>query len=104
MSHAGHLAMGTELSISAPEPRCYHRMAEMGHKDQFPPPRLNGWCRFSQETFGWPSGNGRGAPIPDLPSPPGTGRFDPRAVSRCFARINSGVLRVLTLPQNPVGF
>jgi hypothetical protein len=37
-------------------------------------------------------------------SPPETGRLDPKAVSRCFARINSGLLRALTLPQNPVGY
>ena len=34
-----------------------------GHFDPFPPPRLNGWCRFSLPTFGGATGNGRDAPI-----------------------------------------
>ena len=34
------------------------RMAAMGHEDQFPSPRPSDRCRFSQETFGRPSGNG----------------------------------------------
>ena len=32
------------------------------------------------------------------------GRTIPLAVSRCFARINSGVLCTLTPPEKPVGF
>jgi hypothetical protein len=41
---------------------------EMGHFDPFPPPRLNGRCPFSQPTSAGASGNGKVAPIPDLPA------------------------------------
>ena len=34
------------------------RMTGSGHEDQFPSPRPSDRCRFSQETFGRPSGNG----------------------------------------------
>jgi hypothetical protein len=37
-------------------------------------------------------------------SPPKPERFDPKAVSRYVARINSGVLCTLTPPEQPVGF
>jgi len=42
--------------------------AEMGHEVAFPPPRLSVRCRFSQRTFAGTRGNGRHAPIPDLPA------------------------------------
>ena len=44
-------------------------MAGLGHEDQFPSPRPSDRCRCSQETFGRPSGNGRGAPIPAIGEP-----------------------------------
>jgi len=37
-------------------------MAEMGHEDAFPRPRLSARYRFSQGTFAEPRGNGRDAP------------------------------------------
>ena len=40
----------------------------MGHEDAFPRPRLSARCRFSEGTFVGPRGNGRDAPIPDLPT------------------------------------
>src|ERR1700730_11549823 len=39
-------------------------MAASGHEDAFPPPRLSGRCRFSQETLAGTRGNGEDAPIP----------------------------------------
>jgi hypothetical protein len=45
----------------------------MGHFNPFPPPRLNGRCPFNQPTSAGASGNGKGAPITDLPWP----RFRP---------------------------
>jgi hypothetical protein len=44
------------------------RRSEMGHEDQFPSPRPSDRCRFSQKTFGSPSGNGRGAPSAVIPA------------------------------------
>ena len=38
----------------------------MGHEERFPPPRLNGRCRFGQATFTGTHGNERDAPFPDL--------------------------------------
>src|SRR6516225_4103921 len=43
------------------------RMAGMGHKDSFLRPRLNTRYRFSKGTLAGTRGNGRDAPIPDLP-------------------------------------
>ena len=40
----------------------------MGHDDAFPRPRLSAHYRFSQGTFAGTWGNGRDAPIPDLPA------------------------------------
>ena len=40
----------------------------MGHEDAFPRPRLSARCWFSQGTFAGTWGNGRDAPIPDLPT------------------------------------
>src|SRR5712671_4600623 len=39
-------------------------MAEVGHEDAFPRPRLSARSRFSQGTFAGTRGNGRDAPIP----------------------------------------
>ena len=39
----------------------------VGHEAAFPRPRLSARCRFSQGTFAGTQGNGRDAPIPDLP-------------------------------------
>jgi len=39
----------------------------LGQEDQFPPPRLSAGCGFRKETFAGAHGNGRVAPIPDLP-------------------------------------
>ena len=36
----------------------------MGHDERFPPPRLNGRCRFDQATFIGTHGNERDAPQP----------------------------------------
>jgi hypothetical protein len=41
-------------------------MAEKGHEDAFPPPRLSGRCRFSHGTFAGTRGNGEDAPIPAI--------------------------------------
>src|SRR5690348_10355769 len=38
-------------------------MAASGHEERFPPPRLNGRCRFGQATFIGTHGNERDAPI-----------------------------------------
>jgi hypothetical protein len=38
-----------------------------GHEDQFTPPSLGDRCRFSQGTLARTHGNGRDAPIPDIP-------------------------------------
>jgi len=38
-------------------------MTEEGHEERFPPPRLNGRCRFGQATFIGTHGNERDAPI-----------------------------------------
>ena len=43
-------------------------MTHLGHVDAFPRPGLSARCRFSQGTFAGPRGNGRDAPIPDLPA------------------------------------
>jgi hypothetical protein len=52
----------------------------MGHVDAFPRPRLSARCRFSQGTFAGTRGNGRDAPIPDLPAlGPERRSFDPKA-------------------------
>src|SRR5580692_8811868 len=40
----------------------------LGHEDAFPRPRLSARCWFSQGTFAGTWGNGRDAPIPDLPT------------------------------------
>jgi hypothetical protein len=40
----------------------------LGHEYAFPPPRLSACCRFSQGTFAQTRGNGRDAPIADLPA------------------------------------
>jgi len=39
----------------------------LGHEDPFPRPGPNDRCRVGQETFAGVRGNGRDAPIPDLP-------------------------------------
>jgi hypothetical protein len=39
-----------------------------GHFDPFPPPKLNGRCPLSKPTAAGASGNGKDAPIPDLPN------------------------------------
>ena len=44
------------------------RTAGMGHEDAFPPSRLSVRCGFSQGTFAETHGNGRDAPVPDLPT------------------------------------
>jgi hypothetical protein len=64
-------------------------------------------CKSGGEgTFAERHGNGKVAPIPDTfaASPPKPERFDPKAVGRYVARINSGVLCTLTPPEQPVGF
>jgi hypothetical protein len=40
----------------------------VGHQDAFLRPRLSARCRFSQGTFARTRGNGRDAPIADLPA------------------------------------
>jgi hypothetical protein len=40
----------------------------MGHQDAFLRPRLSARYRLSQGTLAGTRGNGRGAPIPDLPT------------------------------------
>jgi hypothetical protein len=42
-------------------------MAGSGHEDPFPPPELSACYVIRQETFAGTHGNGRDAPIPDLP-------------------------------------
>jgi hypothetical protein len=42
-------------------------MTAVGHQNAFLRPRLSVCCRFSQATFTRTGGNGRDAPIPDLP-------------------------------------
>ena len=42
--------------------------AASGHQHAFPRPGPNGRCRFGQETFAGVRGNGRDAPIADLPA------------------------------------
>jgi hypothetical protein len=39
----------------------------MGHGPALPSTEASGRCRFSQATFAGAHGNGRDAPIPDLP-------------------------------------
>src|ERR1700730_10184544 len=41
--------------------------ASLGHEDAFTRPRLSARCRISQGPFAGTRGNGRDAPIPDLP-------------------------------------
>ena len=49
----------------------------MGQDDPFPPPRLNGRCRFSEGTFAGMRGNGRDAPMPAVRQlTPRSQRFD----------------------------
>jgi hypothetical protein len=47
---------------------CPRRMTAKGHGDQFPPPTLSVRRRFGEATFAETLGNGRDAPIPDLPA------------------------------------
>jgi hypothetical protein len=62
----------------------------LGQEERFRPPSLSGRCRFGEATFAETRGNGRDAPIPDFRGlTPETERFDPKAVSRYVARINS---------------
>jgi hypothetical protein len=46
------------------------RTAVTGREEQFLPPRLSACFRFGQGTFAETQGNGRDAPIPDLPAFP----------------------------------
>jgi hypothetical protein len=55
-----------------------------GHKDQFPRPRLSAGYGFRKETIAGMRGNGRDAPIPDLPAlapEPRSGEFGPARTS-----------------------
>jgi len=48
------------------------------HEERFPPPRLNGRCRFGQATFTGTHGNERDAPIPVVAPP----TIEPRGFRR----------------------
>ena len=67
----------------------------MGHEDAFPRPRLNARCRFSQRIFAGTRGNGRDAPIPDLPASSWNGEVCPlssRALQATAMVRNSPIL------------
>jgi hypothetical protein len=56
----------------------WSRMTQKGHEDQFPLRRLTARSVIRKRTVAATRGNGRDAPIPDLPGlGPGAGRFDP---------------------------
>src|ERR1700730_18165822 len=57
-------ATPTQLGRSSGSPSA----SAKGHEDAFPRPRLSARSQFSQATFAGPRGNGRDAPIPDLPA------------------------------------
>ena len=57
-------------------------MAEMGHEDAFPSPRLSARYRFSQETFPGTRGNERDAPNPAVRGPKFNRQGPPIAVIR----------------------
>ena len=73
-----------------------------GHEDAFPPPKLSGRCRFSQETFVGTRVNARDAPLADIDV---TTISRPRATKpdingsaysitlSARARINGGIVR-----------
>jgi len=63
---------------SAPGSWWHNERPERGHENQFALPELSARCRISQRTLPGTRGNGRDAPIPDLPPHPGTGRIDPK--------------------------
>src|SRR5580693_1277618 len=60
----GDRPLSTQLSRSPSPPE----RSLKGHEDAFPRPRLSARCWFSQGTFAGTWGNGRDAPIPDLPT------------------------------------
>ena len=57
-------------------------MAEMGHEDQFLPPKLNARSVIRKQTVAATRDNGQDAPIPDIPAVPRNGAVQPKAATR----------------------
>ena len=77
-------------------------MTALGHEERFPPRRLNGRCRFSEGTFTGAHGNGRDAPIPDLPAL-ALGRAHSKADEMEFAKGRRTAIRSARGEKNSLG-